>query len=106
MHVAVSGDAEQQQSLARRRGDDDDADDDCSTAASCPSRCACSDTIVDCRDRGLTDIPSSRSLPADTTELLSLSLSLSLSVCLSHGAAALGPTYRALAAYPPTPPNC
>jgi len=75
---AVSGDAEQQQSLARRRDDDDDSDDDCSTAASCPSRCACSDTIVDCRDRGLTDIPSSRSLPADTTELLSLSLSLAV----------------------------
>ena len=83
LRAAVSGDAEQQQSLARRRDDDDDADDDCSTAASCPSRCACSDTIVDCRDRGLTDIPSSRSLPADTTELLSLSLSLSLSVRLS-----------------------
>ena len=94
MRAAVSGDAEQQQSLAPRRGDDDDADDDCSTAASCPSRCACSDTIVDCRDRGLTDIPSSRSLPADTTELLSLSLSsrpsVCLSVCLSHRAAALG----------------
>ena len=44
------------------------AGDDCSSSAVCPARCSCADTIIDCRDRGLTDIPTN--IPDSITELL------------------------------------
>jgi len=44
-------------------------DDECSTSSVCPARCTCTDTIVDCRDRGLADIPTN--IPQTITELLS-----------------------------------
>ncbi|KAK5985627.1 hypothetical protein GCK32_013221, partial [Trichostrongylus colubriformis] len=39
----------------------------CAEAHVCPPACACTDTTVDCRDRGLTHIPAN--LPSSTTEL-------------------------------------
>ncbi|CEF71563.1 Slit homolog 2 protein [Strongyloides ratti] len=39
----------------------------CREASVCPSACTCTDTTVDCRDRGLKHIPSN--LPLTTTEL-------------------------------------
>ncbi|KIH66044.1 leucine Rich repeat-containing domain protein [Ancylostoma duodenale] len=40
----------------------------CADAHVCPPACTCTDTTVDCRDRGLTHIPAN--LPSSTTELL------------------------------------
>uniref|UniRef100_A0A183FZP4 LRRNT domain-containing protein n=1 Tax=Heligmosomoides polygyrus TaxID=6339 RepID=A0A183FZP4_HELPZ len=39
----------------------------CADAHVCPPACTCTDTTVDCRDRGLTHIPAN--LPSSTTEL-------------------------------------
>lgn len=39
----------------------------CSEASSCPTVCTCTDSTVDCRDRGLKHIPTN--LPPGTTEL-------------------------------------
>ncbi|KAJ1351150.1 LRRNT [Parelaphostrongylus tenuis] len=39
----------------------------CADAQICPPACMCTDTIVDCRDRGLAHIPSN--LPGSTSEL-------------------------------------
>jgi len=40
---------------------------DCIIPPVCPSKCVCTDTIVDCRDKGLTDLPAN--IPESTTEL-------------------------------------
>lgn len=39
----------------------------CRVASVCPSVCTCTETTIDCRDRGLTHIPAN--LPPTTTEL-------------------------------------
>ncbi|EJW83056.1 hypothetical protein WUBG_06033, partial [Wuchereria bancrofti] len=39
----------------------------CRDASVCPSVCTCTETTIDCRDRGLTHIPAN--LPSTTTEL-------------------------------------
>lgn len=44
----------------------------CSEASICPSVCTCTDTTVDCHDRGLKHIPAN--LPITTTELYFLFL--------------------------------
>ncbi|CAH1783872.1 unnamed protein product [Owenia fusiformis] len=41
--------------------------DDCYAEPICPAKCVCSESIVDCRDKGLTDIPDN--IPELTTEL-------------------------------------
>jgi len=53
-------------------------DDDCSKSSVCPARCTCTDTIVDCRDRGLTEIPTN--IPQTITELLSFLLLFSFTI--------------------------
>lgn len=39
----------------------------CREASICPTVCSCTETTVDCHDRGLKHIPSN--LPSTTTEL-------------------------------------
>lgn len=39
----------------------------CGEEPSCPSKCRCTEGVVDCRDLGLTAIPSN--LPEDTMEM-------------------------------------
>lgn len=40
---------------------------DCVLEVTCPAKCMCAESIVDCRGRGLTFIPSN--IPEDTTEV-------------------------------------
>jgi hypothetical protein len=40
---------------------------DCVIPQVCPNQCVCTDTIVDCRNKGLTEIPPN--IPDGTTEL-------------------------------------
>ena len=39
----------------------------CGAKAACPSKCRCTEGVVDCRDLGLTAIPNN--LPEDTIEM-------------------------------------
>lgn len=47
--------------------DVDDSGDTCEDERACPSECTCTGSFIDCRERGLTEIPDI--LPLDATEL-------------------------------------
>ncbi|PAV56282.1 hypothetical protein WR25_15709 isoform A [Diploscapter pachys] len=56
-----------EESMMKCSGIEKRATSSCKDIRTCPPACMCTDTTVDCRDRGLTHIPSN--LPSQTTEV-------------------------------------
>ncbi len=46
---------------------DNEEGESCKEQLSCPYQCSCENGIVDCKEKGLTEIP--RNLPTNTVEL-------------------------------------